>query len=141
MIIGLCVLEMFTDMHIDLHVLCPFNQTWNGLTVSNKILHYQIWLPSPQTNIKHGEDVSNKQKERKKMLHRSGVHTVVDFSNSEEGHNFPRKVAVCCLITVDSWTKYIFVYTKVLPTPFTNFITYKEWAKLHNAFILDKFSR
>jgi hypothetical protein len=51
------------------------------------------------------------------MLEQTGVHTAVVFSNSEEHHNFPRKVAVCSLIIIDSWTKYILVYTKVLPTP------------------------
>jgi len=55
------------------------------------------------------------------MLHQSGIHTVVDFSNSEEYHNFPRKVAVCSLITIDSWTKYVLVYTKVLPMPLYQF--------------------
>jgi len=64
------------------------------------------------------------------MLHQSGVHTVVDFSNSEEQHNFPRNVAVCSLIPKDSWTKYILVYTKVLPTPLYQFHNLQGMSKI-----------
>lgn len=65
MVIGLVCCRCTQKIHIDLHVLCPLNQNWNGLTLSNKFLCYQIWLPSPPTIVNHDDvkEIEGKNKD------------------------------------------------------------------------------